>query len=171
MNIKILSMLIGIFVVTTIIDLYTAFKNPAFRIGEINPLFLVTELSGLLILVNIFAVVIFAYLLHNYIGYRKAFLFTAVVLYASMAHLYGAYSNIVSTNEYLSDPEGYTKMVEGMTKSSKLSQYFSIIILLMFIPIFISYLAFDLALRLADGRLNRRQKAIKKMKELLEKID
>ena len=88
---RLLYILIGILVITTVADIYSAMRLPIFEIAESNPIYVLTGSTMPLIWLNIFVVIWYSRSLKNSISIPKIFIFCMMTLYLSIGHGFGIY--------------------------------------------------------------------------------
>ena len=157
---QVLYILIGMLLVTTVVDMYTAFSSPVFDIAETNPIYVLTQ-SVVPLLVMTVAVSIWIIVnMNNRISLMKIFLFSMLTFYLSVGHVVGAWSNITATAQYEEDTAKFIEYIEEVTVKQKLTAYVYIVGLAMILPIVISSIAFRVALFFYDKRKSKREKIV-----------
>lgn len=175
--------MIVLLLLTTFIDLYTAMRSPIFHIAEANPLKL--YLNNTLVFVTIIMMITLGaiYFLKSYLSLHKIFIVSTFVVYAIGGHLFGAYSNITADNQfranyayednvYPQDSRQF-KAVESKNnlvvnefkkdyekyypdKKAVVTNYFSIIGLLVMVPLILNYISFYVAFSFYNSRRGKR---------------
>ena len=167
---NLLYLFIGILIITTIADIYTAVTSPIFEVAETNPIYMLTGNITPLLFLNVLIVLWIMNSLRKSISILKIFVFCMITLYLSLGHGYGIWSNVTATNEYLEDPEGVTERVENYEAKDKLSAYMILVGLVMLLPIVISIIAFVVAMYFYEKRQPKRNKIINQVYRLTKKL-
>ena len=167
---NLLWLLIGILIITTAIDAFTAFRLPIFEIAEINPIYLLTGNVMPLIIINIFVVFWMARNLKNGISIGKIFFFVILTLYLSVGHGFGIWSNLSAGEEYEQDPEGFIEYAQAITPKERAQAYGILVGIVMVLPIVISIIAFNIAMFFFGKRQPIRDRIIQEMLELAERL-
>ncbi len=160
----------GIVIISTLIDMYTAFTSPAFELGESNPLFVIFGNTFLLIILNIFIMIFLIWMVRNGITLTAIFLFTMLLLYLSAGHFLGAYSNVMATESYNEDPEAFTERMMDVSPKDKIVNYSIVVGIFMVLPVVISTFAFIMSLYFFNKRKPKREKIYGKIRKLIEKV-
>ena len=164
---NVLYLIIFILIATTLFDIITALKNPIFRYGETNPIYLLTGFNTFIMtFITILITGLFCYLLKNSITLKTIFLITLATFYLIFGHIYGGISNINGEKEYNENPEKAINYYKSITTEEKYTHYFTTIFSIMFLPFFISYLAFSITLYFHNQRKPEREKIIDKISDL-----
>lgn len=164
--------LVVILIITTLVDMYTAFTSPIFEIAETNPLYLLIGSIAPLIIISFIAIIFLLYHLNKGISLFKIYLFSLIIVYLSFGHLVGAYSNILATNKYNEDPETVEKYLEeeAATTKQKIISYNILIGVFIVLPIILSSVAFYITTFLYHKKKPERDKIIYEIKKLADKI-
>ena len=161
--------LFSILMLTTIIDLYTALKSPIFRIAESNPIILLTHSVTILVILTIIISWFVFKIAYTAFRYPKLFIGIIGILYISLGHLGGAYSNIIAHEKYLKDPEATIQEYQNMQVKEKASYYFSFVFVIIVIPLIVAYSTFMLVLSIFHEREGKREKLVHHAHDLLKK--
>lgn len=169
---NLLIVLAGILILTTIIDIYTAFSSPIFEEAELNPLYVLT---GSKIPPLILTVILTTWIIRNLktsISLYKIFTFSLLAIYLIAGHIFGIYSNTVSTQQYLENPEEVTEYLKQNNESTeqKLINSFMALGLIMFIPFMFSSLAFFITVYFFNKRKGKRSKIMDEIYNLSNKL-
>ena len=162
-------LLIFILILTTITDLYTALTTDIFYIAETNPIFLHFNLYSLLLLTILITVYII-YQLKKAISLTSIFIISLVTIYLSIGHIGGAYSNIITNNKYLENPEKQIKYYKSVTKEEKVNNYLFFVGLIMVLPIILSFFAFIITNYFHNQRKPEREKIMDEIENLIFKL-
>ena len=168
---KLLYILIGILVITTIADIFSAMRLPIFEIAESNPIYILTGSTMPLIWLNIFVVIWYSRSLKNSISIPKIFIFCMMTLYLSIGHGFGIYSNITAGEEYQKNPEGFIEYAQAITPQEKIQAYGFLVGIIMVMPIMISFLAFCIAMYFYGKRQPERDKITHAIYKLSKKLE
>lgn len=167
---NLLKLFIGLIIVTTIADIYTALSSPIFSIAEMNPIYILTGSVVPLLVINVLVVVMIARTLRKSISITKIFIFCMFTLYLSLGHGFGVWSNISATNDYEAHPQKYIEKIEQYDVKDKITSYVILMGLIMLLPIFISFTAFFVAMYFYEKRQGKREKIITKICKLTNKL-
>ncbi len=168
---KLLYILIGILVITTVADIFSAMRLPIFEIAESNPIYVLTGSTMPLIWLNIFVVIWYSRSLKNSISIPKIFIFCMMTLYLSIGHGFGIYSNITAGEEYQKNPEGFIEDVQAITPQEKIQAYGFLVGIVMVMPIIISFIAFTIAMYFYGKRQPKRDKITQDIYKLAKKLN
>lgn len=169
---NLLYLLIFILLTTTFIDIFTALKNPIFRLGESNPIYLITGKNALFFTVLVLIITFYMILrLKKSISLPAIFIFTLVTIYASIGHIGGAISNIRGEKMYNENPEEIIKYYQSVSNEEKYTSYFTFVFIYMILPVLASFLAFITALYFHRQRQPEREKIIDKIQKLTFKLN
>lgn len=155
-------------IVTTIIDLYTAYTSPIFKIAESNPIYLTYGLLPLTI-ANIIVLGIFMFGIKKTLKLTMIFVFVLGSIFLSYGHLIGANSNIEATKIYEKNPEVVTTYLQTMTKEQKIAGYTDLVLNRLLYPYMLVVIAFALTMIIFEQRKPQRQKYIDEGIKLLLK--
>lgn len=163
-------LLIGLLVVTTVFDFYTAITSDVFEIAEANPIYLATGNIYILFLVTAFVTGFIFMNLKNRLRLRTIFIFVILTLYLCMGHLVGSYSNIRANKMYHEDPGGVTKQIEKDSKNDKLISYMRTVGIVILFPYFMSILAFFITERIYLARRTEHDRIVNQICKLTDKL-
>ncbi len=161
---------IGVLIITTIADVYTALSSPVFEIAEANPIYLLTGSVVPLLVMTVFITIWFARNLTNSISIGKIFMFCMLTIYLSVGHGFGVWSNITATNQYQENPEEYIENIEVYEVKDKVTAYFILVGIVMMLPIVVSLIAFTIAMYFYEKRQPKRDKIVDKICGLTKKL-
>ncbi len=161
---------IFVLVATTLGDLFTAIRLPIFEIAETNPLYLITGNVFPLVFLNILSIIWISRNLKNSISISKIFIVSMLVVYLSIAHGVGMWSNITAGQQYQQDPQGFVQDVQAISPREKATAYGLVIGVIMIMPIIISFIAFQIALFFYTKRLPKREKIMLEIYELSKRM-
>ncbi len=161
---------ISILVITTVADIYTALSSPIFQIAETNPIYVLTGSILPLLLLNIIIIIWFGRSIKNSISIPKIFVFCMITIYLSAGHLFGAWSNITTTEQYQENPEEFIGIVKEYNAKEKINSYMIFVGVVMVLPIVISFIAFIIAMYFYRKRQPKREKIVDKICKLTRKL-
>lgn len=162
---------IGILILTTLGDIYTALRNPAlFKIAETNPIYIVTGSPVPLLIINVIVVLWFLTSLKKSISIIKIFTFTLMAIYLSLGHGFGIWSNLTATEAYVEDPVAFVEDYTGTTEAERVSSYFLFVGIIMMMPIIVSFIAFYLTIFFYQNRKSKREKIMDEIYILSTKL-
>jgi len=162
--------LLFLIMVTSIIDLITAFLGPH-EIAEINPIYLLTGNFWILMVINFLVMFWFIKSLYQKISLPKIFFLVIILLFLSFAHIFGAYSNIKATRIYDTQPEAFEAYYETTTTSHQYYEYFKIVSVIMIIPIFLSLISFMISYKIFEWRQPKRELIVEEIIKLSKKLE
>jgi hypothetical protein len=166
---KLIYILIAVLGITTMLDLWTAYSSPIFKLAETNPLFINFGVFVLTALNFIWMVVII-------IGLKKSlklltlFSFVMAALFLSYGHLSGMFANIEATNKYYDNPQKVLTQIKTLTAPQKTAAYNSFVIDKIVIPYGICILGFSIIFYLYHKRKPIREKYVDEAIKLLNKV-
>lgn len=167
---NLLYLFIGILIITTIADIYTALTSPVFKIAEANPIYMLTGSVIPLLIMTIFITLWIIKHLSGSISILRIFMFCMFTVYLSVGHGFGVWSNITATNNYQENPEQYMETAEGYEVKDKFSAYMILVGVVMLLPIMVSIVAFYVAIYFYEKRQPKREKIINKVCKLTRKL-
>lgn len=158
-----------ILLLTTVIDIVTAVSSPVFEIAEINPIYVLTR--SVLVMLSFSLLIVGFFIIRSLTRISMLGIFTYMMLfvYISAAHLFGAYSNVTSHQDFQADPEGYTEQVQAISSNDKINAYMLVIGLLFMMPMFLSGIAAYLTQRIYNFRQPKRERLVELSYNLLHK--
>lgn len=162
--------LLGIMTITTIIDLVTAVRLPILDLLEVNPIFMMFGSVWPILVLNVLAISIIFWYLKKSLSLKGLFFACLLVLYVSIMHLYGAYSNVYMTNAYYEAPDIVTEQAKEITAQDKISFLTLVSLFLVYIPMLIAYIAFAFTLKIYKLREGKRAENFEKAKRLINKL-
>lgn len=167
---NLLYLLIGILIITTIIDMYSALSSPIFKIAESNPIYLFTGSVAPLLVMNILVVIWIAANLKRSISISKIFLFCMLTLYLSLGHGVGVWANITATNDYKENPEQFIEKIQEYDVKDKVNSYLWMVSIVMILPLVVSFIAFSIAIYFYEKRQPKRNRIIYDICKLTRKL-
>jgi len=162
--------MIGLLLLTTIFDFYTAFTSPIFSLGETNPLVL---LFGNAIILTIVAIGLTSYIiwkLKTQISLMGIYIFVLATIYLSLGHVVGGVTNMISTNEYYDNPQQVVQELREVTVSDKALIYAGVVFVFLILPVIVSIFAFSITRSLYIQRGDKRLKVIDNIQQLAKKL-
>jgi len=163
---KLLWGLIVLLLLSTLLDIYTAYSSPIFELAETNPIYVITGSKAPLLIANVVVLIWIARNLTRSVSIFKIFVFSLAAIYLSTGHLVGAYANITSTNEYNENPEKVMAQIEQYSVKDKFTAYTWIVGLAILLPILLSITAFSIAMFFFNKRKSQREKVIDEIYKL-----
>ena len=177
-------LMIGLLALTTFIDLYTALRSPIFHVAEANPLKVYLGNTLLVVTIILLITVLASYYLKTQVSLQMIFAMSTFFIYVIAGHLIGAYYNIEADsqfrthydyedNVYQQDSSQY-RAVESKNnlvmdkykrdyekvypdKKAVVTTYFSIVGLLVGVPMFLNWIAFYVAFSFYHSRRDKRE--------------
>lgn len=150
--------LIGVLLIATFLDIYTAFTSPIFEEAETNPIYVLTGSKAPLLLVTLFFTVWVIKNIRSSISLPKLFLFTSVIIYMTFGHLVGMYSNFSTTQIYYENPEVVMEAIENYDTAEQIGTYSLVVGLLVMIPFMLAFGSFWITMFFYDKRKPKREK-------------
>ncbi len=178
---RLLYTLIGLLLLSTFLDIYTAFTSPMFEIAETNPIYVLTG-SKLPLLIITF--IITAWIIKNInssLSLLKIFSFSLITIYLVLGHSVGVYSNTLATERY--EATEYTEterqqirleIIEEYTtdfdQKEKLISYSIVVGLVIILPYFLSFTAFAITIFFYNKRKSKREKIMNNIYKLFNEL-
>ena len=162
--------MIGVLIATTLLDMFSALRLPIFSIAESNPIYLLTGNVFPLIIMNIVVILWMWNNLNKKLSLQKIFVYSMLTLYLSVGHGFGIYSNLNAQQQYEAEPEEFIEYAQSFSTEEKISAYVVIVGLIMFMPIVISIIAFNIAMYFYGKRAPKRDKIILQIHRLSKKV-
>lgn len=167
---NLLFLLIGLLLITTFLDVYTAFTSPIFEAAELNPIYLLTGSKAPPLILTVIITFWIIKTLNKSLSIFRIFTFTLFTIYLIAGHLVGVYSNISATERYNEAPEETIEALKQSTSSEKFVSYSILMGIIMILPIFFSVTAFIIALFFYNKRKPERDKITDEIYRLVYKL-
>ncbi len=172
---NLLYILIGLLLITTAIDMWTAFTSPIFEIAEMNPIYMLTGTKAPLVVLTIIITLWIIKNISKSISIFKIFLFTLMTIYLTVGHSVGAYSNILATQQYEEtiDPIEKEELIQDYREydtKDKFMGYFILVGIVMLLPILLSMIAFYTTMYFYNKRKPQRDIIIDEIYKLSSKL-
>ncbi len=170
-------LLIGILLLATFLDIYTAFTSPIFEIAEVNPIYVLTGSKVPLLIVTLIVTIWIVSNLNKSISLPRIFLFTSITLFLTFGHVVGVYANTVSTNQYMeteSDPAARAEIIEQYQNhdmKSKLINYSLIVGVIVGLPFILTTISFVIAMYFHNQRKSKREKIMDEIYNLARRLN
>jgi len=145
---------------STLLDMYTAFSSPIFELAEINSLYVMYGSKLLLVFVSLITVSFFIYKLAKGMSLHSIYFFSIMIIYLSIGHFYGAYTNISAEEQFNSNPDAYTAAIESMSQQDKVNLYTATVWAVIILPVLLGFSAFIVTMFFYNQRAPRRDKII-----------
>jgi len=152
----------------TVIDLYTAYSSPIFKIAETNPIYMEYGVYPLTLL-NFLIMIFIIRGMKKTIKLLTLFAFVMSCLLLSYGHILGAQSNIQATQMFHDNPQKVLDQIHSYTPEQKQSAYNDLVFNNIFIPYIISLIGFVIIFYLYDKRKPLREKYIEDGLKLIKK--
>ena len=169
--------LIGMLLLSTFLDMYTAFTSPMFEIAETNPIYVLTGSKGPLLILTF---IITAWIIRNLkssISLYKIFTFSLVTIYLILGHLVGTYGNTMATNAYEASEYNGTARQEIIEEykdydaKEKFISYSIIVGLVLLLPYILSFIAFAITMYFFSKRKSKREKIMDEIYKLIKELN
>ncbi len=167
---NVMLLFIGMIVITTIADIYSALTSPVFFIAETNPIYILTGSVVPLLVINALVVVWITINLRKSISITKIFVICMITVYLTLGHGFGVWSNISATNDYEEHPDKYIQMVQEYDTNDKIMSYLLLVGIVMIMPIVVSMIAFIVAMYFYEKRQGKRNRIITKIWKLSREL-
>jgi len=167
---NLLFLLIGLLLITSVLDIYTAFTSPIFELAETNPIYVITGSKVPLLILTVLITIWIIKSLSKSISIIKIFLFTIATTYLIIGHSVGMYSNIAATNEYEINQTAVIERVNQYDTKAKFKSYSLVIGIAMLLPMLVSVLAFMIAMVFYNKRKPERERVIDDIYKLSIKL-
>ena len=167
---NILYLLIGILLLSTFLDIYTAFTSPIFEIGETNPIYVLTGSKGPLLLLTVVFTIWIIRSLQTSISLFKLFLFSLVLIYMTFGHFVGVYGNTITTNDYKENPEEVKAALENYDAQDKFVSYSMVIGMFLLLPYTLSFIAFYITMYFHNQRKPERERITDEIYKLSKRL-
>ena len=159
--------LIGILLLSTFLDIYTAFTNPVFELAETNPIYVLTGSKLPLLAITIVFTIWVMKNAWKSISIPKLFTFVSVMVYMIFAHGVGVYANWNTEQAYNENPEAMLEAIENYNTGEKIQTYSMIVGFLVMIPFILGFLSFWITMFFYDKRKPKRDKITDKIFKLV----
>jgi len=163
--------LFGLLILSTIADMYTALSSGIIEIAEVNPVYLVTGNIWVLIIIN---VIIVWYIIHELsirVSLARIYALVLILVFVTVGHLFGTYSNIKAVAAQNADPVGFEEARQEIRAASKAYVYFRAISVIMLMPMMLSFLVFVITHKIYQWRRPERERMIHEIKVLSKNLE
>ncbi len=166
---------IGLLLITTVLDIYTAFSSPLFEIAEMNPIYMLTGSKAPLLILTVIITLWIIKNISKSISIFKIFLFTLMTIYLTVGHSVGMYSNIMATQQYEKtiDQEKKEELIQEYKEYDNKDKFigYSIVVgIVMAVPVFLSMIAFIVSMHFYNKRKPQRDKITDEIYKLSSKL-
>ena len=162
--------LLGVLIISSLLDMYTAISSGALHLAEINPIYLMTGNIWVLVAVNVLFIIYFIYEMRKKISLAKIYAFVIVILFLSFGHCFGAYTNIKTKAVYEQNPEIVKQYAEQVTKQEQSGTYFKLVMVIVLLPAMLSIAAFIISYKIFQWRKPKRDRIIEKIQILAREL-
>ncbi len=173
---RVLYVLVGLLLLATFLDIYTALTSPIFEIAEMNPIYVLTGSKAPLLVLTFVMLWWYISVLKNSISIQKLYVITLATILLIFGHGIGVYGNTVSTNQYLESEDNPVERAELVEEyrnydmGDKINNYLIIVGVFLLIPFVISITAFYVAMYFYDQRKPQRDKIMNDICKLTDKL-
>ncbi len=168
--------LVGILLLSTFLDIYTAFTSPMFEIAETNPIYILTGSKAPLLIITFIITAWIIISLKSSISLHKIFAFSLITIYLTFGHSVGVYSNTLATDIYEeteTDETARAELIEEYQNydvKEKFISYTVLVGLVIMLPYTLSFIAFAITMYFYSKRMPQREKIIDDIYKSIKKL-
>lgn len=159
--------LIAVLLLSTFLDIYTAFTNPVFELAETNPIYVLTGSKLPLLAVTFLFTAWVIKNIRGSISIPRLFTFVSVTIYMIFAHGVGVYANWNTEQAYNENPQQVLEAIEDYNVKERIGTYSLIVGFLVLAPFILGFTSFWITMFFYDKRKPKRDKITDKIFKLV----